>query len=59
MSTTKKTRPKGLKVELTAGRKSPPTTSQNLTNEKLTTNSKIRLKDEDLIFIHELGAGSG
>lgn len=56
---TKKPRP-NLKLNNLGGRAaSPPSHGNNLTNDKVARESRIKLKDEDLQFISELGTGAG
>jgi hypothetical protein len=57
---TKKTRPRpNLKLDNLGGREASPVSTSQLTSDKISKESRIRLKDSDLQFIEELGAGAG
>ncbi|KAJ3080851.1 MAP kinase kinase (MEK), partial [Quaeritorhiza haematococci] len=57
-STTKRAKPK-LALNTNGGRAASPGPSKEFSNEKVMEKSRLKLKDEDLQFIEELGAGSG
>jgi hypothetical protein len=60
MSTTKKTRPRpNLKLDNLGGRAASPVPTSQLTSDRVSKESRVKLKDNDLEFLEELGAGAG
>lgn len=53
-----KTKPK-LKLNVSATQHSSQTQATSITNDRVSKESRMKLKDDDLEFISDLGSGSG